>query len=75
MPVTATGQVRTGGFGEFEMPASVAVDPDGNVWVAEINGNRVQKFDEDGDVLLVLGGNQGCSQRAVRLPAGRRGGL
>ena len=54
-----TGQVGHGGFGEFEMPESVAVDPDGNVWVTEINGNRVQKFDEDGDVLLILGGNQG----------------
>lgn len=54
------GTGETGdGFGEFEMPESVAVDPDGNVWVTEINGNRVQKFDEDGDVLLILGGNQG----------------
>jgi len=48
-------------IGEFDAPHGVTVDPDGNVWVAEVNGNRVQKFTEDGDLILVLGGNQGSA--------------
>lgn len=62
-----TGQEGSG-FGEFEMPEGIAVDAAGNVWIAEINGNRVQKFDEDGDILLVLGGNQGSANGQFIFP-------
>jgi DNA-binding beta-propeller fold protein YncE len=43
------------GEGEFENPYSVEVDSQGNVWVADLNNNRVQKFDSDGNFLLEFG--------------------
>jgi DNA-binding beta-propeller fold protein YncE len=33
-------------------PNGIAVDSTGNVYVAEENGNRVQKFDANGNFLL-----------------------
>jgi sugar lactone lactonase YvrE len=60
--------VRSRGFGEFTMPEGVGVDSAGNVWVTEINGNRLQKFDEDGDFLLALGGTQGSADGEFVFP-------
>jgi sugar lactone lactonase YvrE len=62
------GPDASNGFAEFEMPSGVAVDSAGNVWVAEMNGNRVQKFDEDGDLLMVLGGTQGSADGQFTSP-------
>lgn len=33
------------GDGQFSAPQAIAFEPDGSFWVAEFNGNRVQKFD------------------------------
>lgn len=36
------------GNGEFEYPGDVAVDDSGNIYVADSNNNRIQKFDSAG---------------------------
>jgi hypothetical protein len=41
--------------GQFLTPAGINVDSAGNVFVAEGNGNRVQKFDNNGVFLLKFG--------------------
>ncbi|HEV7398515.1 MAG TPA: immunoglobulin-like domain-containing protein [Pyrinomonadaceae bacterium] len=46
----------TGGAnGQFLTPTGINVDSAGNVYVAEGNGNRVQKFDNNGVFLLKFG--------------------
>jgi DNA-binding beta-propeller fold protein YncE len=44
------------GNGQFEKPQGVAIDSSGNVYVADSNNNRIQKFDSWGDVIDVWGG-------------------
>src|ERR1700741_3756113 len=41
--------------GQFLSPNAIAVDVLGNVYVAEGNGNRVQKFDGGGNFILKFG--------------------
>jgi sugar lactone lactonase YvrE len=41
--------------GEFAKPAGVAVDPDGNVFVADTWNNRIQEFDADGTFIRTFG--------------------
>jgi hypothetical protein len=41
--------------GQMQTPTGIAVDSTGNVFVAEGNGNRVQKFDNNGTFLLKFG--------------------
>ncbi len=39
------------GNGKFNLPYGIAVDSDDNVYVADTNNNRIQKFSPDGDFL------------------------
>ncbi len=41
--------------GQFSTPRGITVDDAGNVYVAEGNGNRIQKFDANGNFLLKFG--------------------
>lgn len=41
--------------GEFEQPNGIAIDADGNIYIADRNNERVQKFDAAGDFLLKWG--------------------
>jgi len=43
------------GDGQFSRPSGVAVDQDGNVYVADDGNNRVQKFDASGNFLSKWG--------------------
>jgi sugar lactone lactonase YvrE len=43
--------------GEFNDVEGVATDAAGNIWVAETNGQRIQKLDPSGKFLLALGKN------------------
>ncbi|MEK6279147.1 MAG: immunoglobulin-like domain-containing protein [Acidobacteriota bacterium] len=52
--ITKWGTSGTGD-GQFSTPTGITVDAAGNVYVAEGNGNRVQKFDNNGAFLLKFG--------------------
>ena len=43
------------GPGQFSVPQGVAVDPGGDVYVADRDNNRVEKFDSNGNFLLQFG--------------------
>jgi DNA-binding beta-propeller fold protein YncE len=43
------------GPGQFANPGRVAVDPSGNLFVADFGNNRIQKFDENGKFLKSWG--------------------
>ena len=65
--------VKLGGFGtygsadgEFASPRDVAIDPSGNIYVADAENNRIQKFDAAGTHQWTRGGIDGV-QYADRL--------
>jgi subtilisin family serine protease/sugar lactone lactonase YvrE len=43
------------GNGLFNRPKGVAVDKEGNIWVADSENNRVQKFNSKGEFLMKFG--------------------
>jgi DNA-binding beta-propeller fold protein YncE len=51
------------GMGEFDEPRGVEVDRFGNVWVADHQNRRVQKFTHDGRFLASFGANGGAGGR------------
>jgi DNA-binding beta-propeller fold protein YncE len=54
------GRLSIGGYGAaqglFTKPTGLAVDQDGNFYVADSGNNRIQKFDRDGRFLAEVGG-------------------
>jgi hypothetical protein len=44
------------GVGQFAQPEAIATDTSGNVYVMEAANHRVQKFDSNGNFLLMFGG-------------------
>lgn len=54
--ITTWGTFGTGN-GQFDYPASVAVDGAGNVFVSDANNRRIQKFDANGTFLLKWDGS------------------
>jgi DNA-binding beta-propeller fold protein YncE len=55
--------------GQFSNPAGVATDALGNVYVADQNNNRIQKFDRLGNVILQWG-TTGSGNGQLNFPAG-----
>jgi sugar lactone lactonase YvrE len=57
---TEGNQLIVGGTGtrqgQLTGPSGTFLDNDGNLWVADTNNNRVQKYDSNGGFLLTLGG-------------------
>lgn len=45
------------GAGQFDDPRAIAVDSEGNVYVAEGPNHRIQKFSSEGEFLLAWGGD------------------
>ncbi len=43
------------GNGQFQHPAEIAFDSEGDLWVVDMNNNRLQKFDEEGKYLAQFG--------------------
>jgi hypothetical protein len=43
------------GYGQFDFGAGVALDPSGNVYVADYNNQRVQRFDSTGELTAMWG--------------------
>lgn len=65
------------GPGQFNNPRRVAVDPSGNVFVADFGNDRIEKFDGNGKLLMTwgsLGQNEGQlynpTGMAVQFPSG-----
>ncbi|HET6457362.1 MAG TPA: Ig-like domain-containing protein, partial [Nitrosopumilaceae archaeon] len=56
-----------GGLGQFNSPRGITTDPQGNIYVADGNNHRVQKFDHNGNYLLTIG-KQGVPYSYIRLP-------
>lgn len=53
------------GNGQFTTPRGIAVDPSGNVYVTDANGDtagQIQKFDANGNFVARLGQNNGTAQ-------------
>jgi len=71
--------VQNFGTGEIVSPHAIAVDKDGNIWVADFQANKesnkgiqVVKFNRDGKVVLRLGkpGQPGLSNEEFNQPTG-----
>lgn len=53
--------------GKLDRPMGIAIDSQGNVYVADTGNNRIQKFDPEGRVLAVWG-KPGSGDGALRAP-------
>src|SRR5690606_37238085 len=56
--------------GQFNNPADVAVDSNGNIFVSDSSNNRIQKFDPAGNFLMkfgVFGSGNGQFQAPMEL--------
>lgn len=62
-PVTVDGQLIIGGTGvgrgQFSQPAGLALDAEGNLYVADGQNHRIQKFDSEGRFLAAWGASGG----------------
>lgn len=62
-PVAVYGQ-RGDGLGKFLCPRAIAIDADGNMYVADTGNKLIQKLDKDGTFVnqfKIDGGNEECS--------------
>ncbi len=57
------------GPGEFYQPQGIAVDPDGNVYVADTGNQRILKLDSDGQLIVEWGGS-GAGEGEFNEPLG-----
>jgi DNA-binding beta-propeller fold protein YncE len=60
-PLAEVGSVGSAA-GELFTPAGLAIDGSGDIWVAELNNNRISEFDPNGNFIRAFGGD-------VALPA------
>ncbi len=63
------GGTRSSDNGQFSVPYDVAVDNDGNVYVAELGNHRIQKFDGFGNFITTWG-SQGSGNGQFDNPTG-----
>jgi streptogramin lyase len=66
------------GNGQFSLPGDVAVDPLGNLWVADTENNRIEKFNANGEYLSSFGSagtGNGQLSRPTALAIDRKGNV
>jgi DNA-binding beta-propeller fold protein YncE len=56
--------------GQFFDPEGIAIDGQGNVYVSEVDNNRIQKLTSDGKSIAVFGGPQGDAPGQFNSPFG-----
>jgi YD repeat-containing protein len=56
------------GNGQLKAPSDVAVDPQGNLWVADKSNNRVQKFNSKGEYVSKFG-SEGTGNGQLKGPS------
>ncbi|MBD0306003.1 MAG: hypothetical protein ICV76_05560 [Nitrospiraceae bacterium] len=56
--------------GEFNSPTGIALDKDGNVYVADTDNHSIQKFDKDGKFLVRWGGEPSSQEGQFYYPRG-----
>lgn len=56
--------------GEFKEPKGIFVDAQENIYVADTENNRVQKFDKNFNVLLKIGGEEKKEKHFLKEPEG-----
>ncbi|HWO15428.1 MAG TPA: hypothetical protein VNM89_01795 [Solirubrobacterales bacterium] len=60
------------GVGQLNLAQGIAVDLVGNVYVVDFSNRRVQKFDSEGNFLLMFGGNVNKTKVEAAAPEGQR---
>ena len=68
LPEAVTAMFKGGGGtgkGEFDSPTGIAVDPNGNVLVADTGNGRIQKFSPNGTFVTIVGQFEAPSGIAV----------
>ena len=56
--------------GEFSSPTGIAVDKDGNLYVADTDNHSIQKFEKEGTFLGRWGGEAGSAEGGFYYPRG-----
>ncbi len=56
--------------GEFSSPTGIALDKDGNIYVADTDNHSVQKFDKDGKFIARWGGDPSSEEGLFYYPRG-----
>lgn len=61
--------------GEFKSPTGIALDKDGNIYVADTDNHSIQKFDKDGKFIARWGGDPSSAEGSYYYPRGLATGL
>ncbi len=64
----AFGEEGTG-EGQFEEPSGIAIDPEGNIWVADTANDRIEQFGPEGEFLAQVG-EEGTGEGQFEEPSG-----
>jgi sugar lactone lactonase YvrE len=55
---------------QFIRPSGIAIDPSGNVWVADHEMSRIEKWSPGGKFLFAFGGEEGSEEGQLSAPSG-----
>ena len=61
--------IAGGGAGQFHEPKGIAIDPSGNVWVADLANDRIEEFSSSGSYLQSFG-TAGSGEGQFSSPSG-----
>jgi DNA-binding beta-propeller fold protein YncE len=69
VPLSLNGAQRVKPLGKFNNPAGVAIDSEDNVYITDVNNNRIQKFTSDG-TFITSWGSEGEGEGQFSEPEG-----